>query len=85
MDRDVLIGRLLHQYLFVMLFRACAESQASEHASRLTAMQSAERNLDERLVDVTTAFRRARQETITAELLDVVSGYEAITQGGGEH
>jgi F-type H+-transporting ATPase subunit gamma len=48
-------------------------------------MQSAERNLDERLVDVTTAFRRARQETITAELLDVVSGYEAITQGGGEY
>lgn len=84
MDQDQLITRLLRQYLFVSLFRACAESQASEHASRLSAMQSAERNLDERLVEVTTAFRSARQDAITAELLDVVSGYEAIAQDG-EH
>jgi F-type H+-transporting ATPase subunit gamma len=85
MDRDVLIARLLRQYLFVSLFRACAESQASEHASRLSAMQSAERNLDDRLVELTAAFRRARQDSITAELLDVVSGYEAITQPAPGH
>jgi F-type H+-transporting ATPase subunit gamma len=81
MQREALLKRLLRQYLFVSLFRACAESQASEHASRLAAMQSAERNLDERLEEVTMTFRRARQSVITAELLDVVAGFEAITSG----
>lgn len=79
MDRERLLSRLLRQYLFVTLFRACAESQASEHASRLAAMQAAQRNLDERLDEVTMTFRRARQNVITSELLDVVSGFEAIT------
>ncbi|WP_455212364.1 F0F1 ATP synthase subunit gamma [Kaarinaea lacus] len=79
MDREALLSRLLKQYLFVTIFRACAESQASEHASRLAAMQSAERNLDERLEEVTRIFRRERQNAITSELLDVVSGFEAIT------
>ena len=81
MQREALLRRLLRQYLFVSLFRACAESQASEHASRLAAMQAAERNLDERLDEVTMTFRRARQSVITAELLDVVAGFEAITAG----
>lgn len=81
MDRDVLLRRLLHHYLFVSIFRACAESQASEYASRLAAMQSAGRNLDDNLAEVTTAYRRARQEAITAELLDVVAGFEAATGG----
>jgi len=79
MDHETLLSRLLHQYLFVSIFRACAESQASEHASRLAAMQAAERNLDERLDEVTMTFRRARQNVITSELLDVVAGFEAIT------
>lgn len=81
MQRETLLSHLLHQYLFVSIFRACAESQASEHASRLAAMQSAERNLDERLDEVTMTFRRARQNVITSELLDVVAGFEAITTG----
>lgn len=78
MERETLLQRLLNQYLFVTIFRACAESQASEHASRLAAMQSAQRNLDDRLEEVTMVFRRARQNSITSELLDVVSGFEAI-------
>ncbi|MCM0612452.1 F0F1 ATP synthase subunit gamma [Marinobacter sediminum] len=78
MERQALLHRLLDQYLFVSVFRACAESQASEHASRLAAMQSAERNLDERLGDVTMSYRRARQTVITSELLDLVSGFEAL-------
>ena len=78
MNRETLMRRLLHQYLFVSIFRACAESQASEHTSRLAAMQSAERNLDDRLEEVTALFRRARQTAITSELLDVVAGFEAI-------
>ena len=83
MDHDQLFTRLLRQYLFVTLFRACAESQASEHTSRLSAMQSAQRNLDDRLEEVTLAFRRARQGVITAELLDLAAGYEAITGSKG--
>ena len=78
LDRKTLLARLLRQYFFVTTFRACAESQASEHASRLAAMQSAEKNLDERLDEVTTLYRRMRQEAITTELLDVVSGFEAV-------
>ncbi|MGD8783359.1 MAG: F0F1 ATP synthase subunit gamma [Thioalkalispiraceae bacterium] len=82
MQRKALLSRLLHQYLFVSIFRACAESQASEHTSRLAAMQSAQRNLDERLEEVTMTFRRARQNLITTELLDVVAGFEAISSQG---
>jgi len=78
-NREQLLGGLLHHYLFVSLFRACAESQASEHASRLAAMQAAERNLDERHDEVTLNYRHARQDVITSELLDVVAGFETIT------
>ena len=76
MDRERLTARLLREYFFVSVFRACAESLASEHASRLMAMQSAERNLDERIETLTLSFRRARQNAITSELLDVMSGFE---------
>jgi F-type H+-transporting ATPase subunit gamma len=85
MDRERLFTALVRQYLFVSLFRSSAESQAAEHASRLAAMQSASKNLDDRQVDLLGEFRRRRQEVITAELLDVVSGYEALSvpSGGG--
>lgn len=80
MDRDRLLSRLIHQYLFVSIFRACAESQASEHASRLAAMQSAERSLDNKIEDVTAVYRRARQDAITSELLELVAGFETIVE-----
>ncbi|MGF2736728.1 F0F1 ATP synthase subunit gamma [Marinobacter sp. DUT-1] len=83
MDRQALFSRLLDQYLFVVIFRACAESQASEHGGRLAAMQAAERNLEERLGDVTMDYRRARQTVITSELLDLVAGFEAIETDAG--
>jgi F-type H+-transporting ATPase subunit gamma len=69
----------VRQHYFVVLFRACAESLAAEHGSRLAAMQAAEKNVDERLEEVTGRFRRVRQERITSELLDVVSGFEAAS------
>ncbi|MCK2184162.1 F0F1 ATP synthase subunit gamma [Halomonas getboli] len=78
MAPDTLLRRLVGQFLFVRLFRACAESLASEHASRRMAMQAAQRNLDERLESLTQALRRARQTQITAELLEVVGGFEVI-------
>jgi F-type H+-transporting ATPase subunit gamma len=67
-------------YLFVLLFQACAESLASENASRLAAMQRAEKNIGEILEDLNRAFHRTRQEAIDEELFDVVSGYEALAK-----
>ncbi len=65
-------------YIFVSLFQACAESLAAENASRLAAMQRAEKNIDDMLVDLNCRFHRIRQESIDEELFDVISGYEAL-------
>ena len=77
MPRDALLAALLRQYFFVTIFRACAESIASENAARLAAMQAAEKSLGERRAELSGRLRSARQDQITAELLDVVAGYEA--------
>lgn len=69
----------VREYLFVSLFRACAESLASENASRLAAMQRAEKNIDELLEDLNRTFHRLRQSGIDEELFDVVSGFESLT------
>ncbi|AXS41497.1 F0F1 ATP synthase subunit gamma [Breoghania sp. L-A4] len=79
MDPDRLMSWLVQQRLFVMLYRALAEASASEHASRLAAMQAAERNIEERRDDLRQLYRQRRQESITRELLDVVSGFEAVS------
>jgi F-type H+-transporting ATPase subunit gamma len=70
---------LIREYLFISLFRACAESLASENASRLAAMQRAEKNIDELLEDLNRTFHRVRQSGIDEELFDVVSGFEALS------
>ncbi len=70
---------LLQEYLFVCLFQACAESLASENASRLVGMQRAEKNIDELSADLTRRFHRLRQSSIDEELFDVVSGFEAVS------
>ena len=69
---------LIREYLFISLFRACAESLASENASRLAAMQRAEKNIDELLEDLNQTFHRLRQSSIDAELFDVIAGFEAL-------
>ncbi len=79
MATDDLFSALVQQVLFIGLYRAMAASLASENASRLAAMQSAERNIRDRLTDLTGDYRQQRQDAITAELLDVVSGFEALT------
>jgi len=78
MERDVLLSALLRQYFFVTVFRACAESRASEDGARLVAMQGAEKNFAEHGAELAAEFSRRRQDAITAELLDVVSGFEVI-------
>lgn len=81
MDSGELLRALIRQHLFIVLFSACAESLAGEHASRLISMQVAEKNIQQRLETLTSTYRQQRQNQITEELLDVVSGFEAL---GGE-
>ena len=70
---------LVREYLFISLFRACAESLASENASRLAAMQRADKNIDELLETLHGTFHRLRQSSIDEELFDVISGVEALS------
>ncbi|WP_018608032.1 F0F1 ATP synthase subunit gamma [Uliginosibacterium gangwonense] len=68
----------VREYLFVSLFRACAESLSSENASRLAAMQRAEKNIDELLEDLRRGYHHLRQSSIDEELFEVVSAFEAL-------
>lgn len=80
MDGDKIFSSLIREYLFVSLYRAFAESLASENASRLASMQNAEKNIEEQLLDLHVQFHRTRQMTITEELLDIVAGFEALQE-----
>lgn len=77
---DQIFLAIAREYLFVSLFRACAESLASENASRLAAMQRAEKNIDELMEDLNQTFHRLRQSSIDEELFDVVSGFESLAK-----
>ncbi|MEO9228553.1 MAG: F0F1 ATP synthase subunit gamma [Devosia sp.] len=77
-DVPTTLGRFVREFLFVSLFRACAGSLASENASRLAAMQRADKNIDSLLDDLNATFHRLRQDEIDEELFDVVAGYEAL-------
>ncbi len=70
---------LIREYLFVSLYRACAESLASENASRLAAMERADKNIDDILETLQDLFHSLRQSGIDEELFDVISGFEALT------
>ena len=72
-----ILRALIREYLFISLFKACAESLASENASRLAAMQRAEKNIEDLLETLYGDFHRLRQSSIDEELFDVISGYEA--------
>lgn len=78
MEAEKLLSALLRQYFFVSLYRACALSLAAENASRLAAMQAAEKNIKERLEELKASFQHRRQAVITEELLDVISGFRAV-------
>jgi len=74
-----LFASLIRQYLFVALFKAFAASLASENASRLASMQGAEKSIRERLEELHGQYNLNRQMTITEELLDIVAGFEALS------
>lgn len=77
-NRHATVRSLVHEYLFISFYRACAESLAAENASRLAAMERAEKNIDDVLSDLRGAFHRLRQSNIDEELFDVISGFEAL-------
>ncbi|TDB68036.1 F0F1 ATP synthase subunit gamma [Arundinibacter roseus] len=72
------LSALIREYLYISLFQACAESLASENASRLIAMQRAEKSIEELLEELGFKFHRLRQSSIDEELFDVVAGFEAL-------
>lgn len=79
MEPHQLLSTLTHQYLFVSIYRAFAESLMSENASRIATMQSAERNIEDQLDELQSRFHQQRQQSITEELLDIMSGFEALS------
>ena len=76
---------MIDEYLFVSVFRACAESLASENASRLAAMDRADRNIDKMLATLHGTFQRLRQGRIDEELSDVLSGFKALAEATRTH
>lgn len=80
MDPDRLLSSLIREYLFITTFRAFVESLASENAARLAAMQGAQKNIEELMDNLESEYNQLRQMSITEELLDIVSGFEALDQ-----
>jgi F-type H+-transporting ATPase subunit gamma len=75
---DEILGELLPKLIETQLYRALLESVASEHGARMTAMDSASKNAGEMIDQLTLTMNRARQAAITREIIEVVSGAEAL-------
>ncbi len=75
---EALLKVLVPRAVEVEIYRALLENQAGEHAARMTAMESATRNTEELIDSLTLQFNRARQAAITKELVEIVSGAEAL-------
>ena len=69
---------LIREYLFIFLFRACAESLSTENSSRLAAMERADLNIQKLLKELKMSFNQIRQSSIDEELFDVISGFESL-------
>jgi F-type H+-transporting ATPase subunit gamma len=77
-SREAVIEDLLPRYVEVKVFQALLESIASEHGARMTAMESATSNASDMIERLTLEMNRARQATITKELMEIVGGAEAL-------
>ncbi len=77
-DAQRLLEGVIRQRIAHALVRAFAASQASENAARLAAMDAAERNIEERVTALRTAYQQARQNAITEELLDIQAAYAVV-------
>lgn len=77
-----LFSAIIRQYLYITISLVLAESLASENTHRLLSMQVAERNIEDKIAEFTSIYHQQRQNSITSELLDVVSGFEILMQDG---
>ncbi len=77
-DEETILARLLPQALAIQIYRALLESAAGEHGARMTAMDNATRNAGDMIKRLTTNYNRARQANITKELIEIISGAEAV-------
>jgi F-type H+-transporting ATPase subunit gamma len=78
--KDQVIHGLISEYLFVSIYRACAQSLAAENAARLASMQRAEKNIDDMKDDLLKQYHHVRQSSIDEELFDVISGAEELNR-----
>lgn len=79
-SQQAIFERLLPKNLEIQIFRSLLESQASEEASRMTAMENATKAADDMISTLTLQYNKARQASITKELMDIVGGVEALKQ-----
>ncbi len=77
-DEETILARLLPQNLAIQVYRALLESAAGEHGARMSAMDNATRNAGDMIKRLTLNYNRARQANITRELIEIISGAEAI-------
>ncbi len=77
-SREALLDDLLPRHLATQVWRALLESAASEHGARMSAMESATKNAEEMIASLTLQYNRARQAAVTKELMEIVSGAEAL-------
>lgn len=77
-SEEAILNALLPRNIGVQIFRALLDSAAGEQAARMTAMDNATRNAGERINDLTLQYNRARQAFITKELIEIISGAEAV-------
>lgn len=75
---EMIVGDLLKKYFNLQVYRAMSESVASEHGARMTAMENASNNAKDMIAKLTLNYNKARQEKITTELIEIVSGAEAL-------
>ena len=73
-DMDTVLSQLVPKLAHLMLYTALLDSNASEHAARMVAMQTATDNADELLRELNLQYNKSRQQAITSELLDIVGG-----------
>ena len=73
-----LMAEILPRYVNVLIYRGLLDTSASEHAARMAAMDNATKNCDEMVRDLTLVYNKARQTSITTQLIDIVGGAEAL-------
>jgi F-type H+-transporting ATPase subunit gamma len=78
---EILLHKLLPMYVHVLVFRALLETSAGENGARMAAMDNATSNCEELISSLTLKMNKARQAAITAELMDIVGGTEALAKG----